>query len=94
MHVFTKRKMPEQIEDLRQVGHKHARTRDKQDLERKFNYSGNYLDNPHRTLERQRWIDRFEEIDNLNQPRVGEPEQSSQPVRAVSSGPAGAGRCA
>lgn len=74
MDFFANRKTPEEIEDLRQVGRKHARTRDKQDLERKFNYSRNWLDNPHRSPERQRWIDRFEEIGYLDQPGVGEPK--------------------
>ena len=34
----------------------------------------NCLDNPHRSPERQRWIDRFEEIVYLDTPGVGEPE--------------------
>ena len=45
MDFFVNRKTPEGIEDLGQIGRKHARTRDKQDLEWKFNDSRNWPDN-------------------------------------------------
>ena len=36
----------------------------------------NWLDKLHQSPERQRWIDRFEEIGYLDQPGVGEPKQA------------------
>jgi hypothetical protein len=41
-----------------------------------YNYSRNWLDKLHQSPERQRWIDRFEEIGYLDQPGVGEPKQA------------------
>ena len=71
MDFFANPKTPEEIDDLLQVGRKHAR---KHDLKRKFNYSRNWLENPRRSPSRQCWIDRFEEIGYLDQPGVGEPK--------------------
>jgi hypothetical protein len=42
-----------------------------------YNYSRNWLDKLHQSPERQRWIDRFEEIGYLDQPGVGEPKKHS-----------------
>ena len=55
------------------VGRGHGTTVEKFDLERRFNYSKNWLDNPHRSPVRQRWIDRLDGIGYFDQPFVGEP---------------------
>ena len=43
---------------------------------RQNDYLRNWLDNPQQAPVRQRWINRFEEIDYLDQPGVGEPRQN------------------
>ena len=72
LDYFHNPKTPEAIELLLQLGQGHAGSIQHFDTKRKFNYSKNWLDNPHRNPVRQRWIDRFEEIGYLDQPGVGE----------------------
>ena len=62
----------EEIKKLLELGKGHAGSIERFGCKRQFNYSRNWLDNPHRSPVRQRWIDRFEEIGYLDQPGVGE----------------------
>ena len=60
------------IELLVQLGRDHASSIGHFDTKRKFNYSKNWLENPHQSKIRQCWIDRFNEISYLDQPGVAE----------------------
>lgn len=61
-----------EIEKLLKLGKGHADSIKHFDCKRRFNYSRNWLDNPHGSTVRQHWIDRFREIGYLDQPGVGE----------------------
>ena len=74
LDFFQNPSSAEAIEKLLELGKGHARSIERFGCKRKFNYSRNWLDNPHRSPVRQRWIDRFEEIGYLDQPGVGELE--------------------
>ncbi len=60
------------IDLILKLGRDHARSIDHFDTRRKFNYSKNWLGNPHQSKIRQGWIDRFNEIGYLDQPGVAE----------------------
>jgi len=55
------------IEQLKSVGRSHAGSIQHFGLKRQYNYSKNWLFNPHQSQVRQRWIDRFEDIGYLAQ---------------------------
>ena len=63
---------PEEIEQLKAVGRSHAGSIHHFGLKRQYNYSKNWLFNPHQSQVRQRWIDRFEDIGYLAQVGVAE----------------------
>ena len=72
LDYFANPRSPKEEEALVAVGRGHGMTVAKFNLERRFNYSRNWLDNPHRSPVRQRWIDRLDSIGYLDQPFVGE----------------------
>lgn len=73
LDYFANPQSPQQIEQIRALGLGHAGSINHFKPRRQYNYSRNWLDNPHHSPVRQRWIDRFEEIGYLDQPGVGEP---------------------
>ncbi|HIB86266.1 TPA: hypothetical protein EYO57_03495 [Candidatus Poribacteria bacterium] len=72
LDYFQNPKASDDIELLLQLGRSHAGSINHFDTKRKFNYSKNWLKNPHQSQIRQRWIDRFHEIGYLDQPGVAE----------------------
>jgi hypothetical protein len=74
LDYFQNPSSAESIKQLLELGKGHAGSIGHFDCKRKFNYSKNWLDNPHQNPVRQRWIDHFEEIGYLDQPGVGELE--------------------
>ena len=73
LDYFANPQAPEEVESIRALGLGHAGSIKGFKTRRQYNYSRNWLDNPQQSPIRQRWIDRFEEIDYLDQPGVGEP---------------------
>ena len=73
LDYFSNPQSPAEIEKIRQLGLGQAGSIKHFKPRRQYNYSRNWLNNPHDNPARQRWIDRFEEIGYLDQPGVGEP---------------------
>lgn len=76
LDYFANPQSPEEIESIRALGLGHAGSIKDFKTRRQYNYSRNWLDNPQQSPIRQRWIDRFEKIDYLDQPGVGEPARA------------------
>ena len=73
LDYFANPQAPEEVESIRSLGLGHAGSIKGFKTRRQYNYSRNWLDNPQQSPIRQHWINRFEEIDYLDQPGVGEP---------------------
>lgn len=74
LDFFQNPSSSKEIKKILELGRGHAGSIGNFGCKRKFNYSKNWLDNPHQSPVRQRWIDRFKEIGYLDQPGVGELE--------------------
>ena len=72
LDYFQNPKVADEIELLRQLGRSHASSINHFNTKRKFNYSKNWIENPHQSTIRQWWIDRFNEIGYLDQSGVAE----------------------
>ena len=73
LDYFRNPQSPDEIEEMRAFGLSQVNSITHHKPRRRYNYSRNWLDNPHKSPARQRWIDRFNEIGYLDQPGVGEP---------------------
>ena len=72
LDYFQNPKASDEIELLLQLGRSHASSVNHFDTKRKFNYSKNWLENPHQSQIRQCWIDRFNEIGYFDQLGIAE----------------------
>ena len=76
LDYFRDPESPEDIERMCSLGLSQVNSITHHQPRRQYNYSRNWLDNPHKSPVRQRWIDRLNEIGYLDQPGVSEPENA------------------
>ena len=72
LDYFKNPQTPKEIEEMLDLGARHARSVKTYGTKGQFKYPKTWLDNPHNSPIRKRWIDRFYEMGYFDQPNVGE----------------------